>query len=97
MQKFEITDAEGGAALPVELTLEAPSNRVAGKSQDVVFIDLAVKPDKAAVEETLSAFLAETLQIGLGKIAIASGRSLTHKVVIVMGITPEAIEQRLFT
>ena len=97
MHKFEITNAEGGAALPIRLTLEAQVNKVTGKDNEVIYIDLAVEPDVDVVDQTLVSFLTEKLQVKTGKIAIAAGRSLERKVVIIMGLTPRDIETRLFS
>ena len=96
MHKFEITNAEGGAALPVQLRLEADENKITGKSRDIVFVDLKVGQDADLIEQNLAALLSEKLRIGLGKIAIASGKSFEKKVVIIMGLTPQDIEKRLF-
>jgi uncharacterized protein YggU (UPF0235/DUF167 family) len=96
MHKFEITNAEGGAALPVQLNLGADENKVIGKDQEVVFIDLKAGEDQEEIEEMLSAFLCKKLRIGPGKVAIASGKSYEKKVIIIMGLTPHDIERRLF-
>ncbi len=100
MQKFEIqgeiTDTEGGAALPVQLNLESPEDKVVGKSEDVIYIDLAAEANPKTVDENLSQFLSRKLQIGSSKIAVASGISLQRKVVIIMGLMPLDIEERLF-
>ena len=95
MQKFEITNAEGGSAVPVKLTLNAPSNRITRKDAEAVFIDLTAESDPAIVDPALTDFLAERLQVSADKLAIASGKSVDKKVVIILSLTPDQIEDRL--
>lgn len=96
MQKFKITNAEGGAAFQVVVTPNAGANQLIGKEADVIQIDLKVASDHAAIDRALLAFLAEKLGVGLEKIAITAGKSVEKRVVIVIGITPEEVEERLF-
>ncbi|NIT59679.1 MAG: hypothetical protein GWN00_26700 [Aliifodinibius sp.] len=96
MQKFKITNAEGGAAFQVMVTPNANTNQLIGKENDVVQIDLKVVSNHAAIDRALVAFLAEKLGLSLEKIAITAGKSVEKRVVIVMGITPEEVEERLF-
>ncbi len=95
MQKFEITNAEGGAAFAVQVKPEAEADRLVGKNDDVVVVELAVASNRDAVDEALVNFLSDKLGIRKRKIAIAAGRSVS-KMVIVMGLTPLEIEERLF-
>ena len=97
MRKFKITDAEGGAALPIEVNVGASTNRIVGKKGDAVLVDLAVPSDKAKVEQALVALLAETLGLGTEKIAVAAGKSVTKNIVLIMGLSPQDIERLLFT
>ncbi len=96
MHKFEITNAEGGAAFPVLITPKAAVNRLIGKEKDAICVELAAPPTSLAIDQALIAFLSELLAIGAERIAIASGKSVEKKVVIVMGVMPEEIETRLF-
>jgi len=96
VHKFEITSAEGGAAFPVLINLNASANRVTGKDRDTVYVDLTVGLEREMVDQELIALLSKQLRLEVEKLAIASGRSIDRKVVIVMGLTPDEIEKRLF-
>lgn len=96
MYKYKITNAEGGAAFRVMVTPNANTDQLIGKENDVVQIDLKVVSDRAAIDRALVAFLAEKLRLGIEKITITAGKSIEKRVVIVMGITPEEVEERLF-
>jgi uncharacterized protein YggU (UPF0235/DUF167 family) len=61
-----------------------------------VYVDLICVPEMETVNQELSVFLSEKLELTQEKIAIASGSSVEKKIVIIMGLTPEAIETRLF-
>lgn len=95
MHKFEITNAEGGAAFPVLVTPNAATNQITGKDEEAIYVDLTAASEREAVDHELIAFLAEELALGEEKIAIAAGKSVDKKVVIVMGLTPFEIERRL--
>lgn len=95
MHKFKITNTEGGAALPVSLTLNAKSNRVTGKSEESMHIDLTAGADSNQIDQYLTEFMSQKLDIGTDKIAIASGKAVDKKVVIILSLPPEEIEKRL--
>ncbi|MEM7344044.1 MAG: DUF167 family protein [Chloroflexota bacterium] len=95
MQKFEITNAEGGSAVPVKLTLNAATNKITQKDLEAVYIDLSVDADPEAVDHALTEFLAKTLEVSADKLAIASGKAVDKKVVIILSLTPDQIEERL--
>ena len=97
MRKFQITDAEGGAAVPVLITPKADGNRVTGKSEEAFLIELTVEPTRGLIDKALVTFLSEILELGTEKLAVASGKPLDKFVVIVMGLTPEEIEARLLS
>lgn len=95
LQKFEVTNAEGGTAVLMRITAESATNKITGKDDDIVYVNLKSAKDKDSVDDALQTFIAEKLGISRGKVAIASGRSIEKRIVIVMGLTPEAVESRL--
>jgi len=96
MQKFEITNAEGGTAFLVQVTPEADANQITGKDDDLVFVNLTSAADVAAVNADLIAFLLQKLGLNAGQITLASGVQLQKKIVIVTGLHPAEVERRLF-
>jgi len=95
MHKYKITNAEGGTAFLVQVRPEAESNKITGKDSDVVFVDLTSPAEMEAVDQNLAVFLSKKLGIEREKVAVASGSSVEKKIVIVMGMTPEGIDQHL--
>ena len=96
MQKFEITNAESGAAFAVQIRPGAGANQMQGKIKDIVHIDLVASADKSAIDEALVSFLANRLRVNEEQIALAGGKTMEKRVVIVIGLTPNEIETRLF-
>lgn len=95
MHKFEITNAEGGTAFLVQVSPENDANRIAGKDNDVLYIELDSVRKQEVINENLATFLSEKLNLSREKIAIASGHAIEKKIIIIMGLTPEEIESRL--
>lgn len=96
MQKFEITDAEGGTAFLVQVTPEADANQIMGKDDDLIFVNLTSAADVAEVNRDLIAFFAQKLGMRAEQITLASGVQLQKKIVIVTGLHPAEVERRLF-
>ncbi len=95
IQKFEITNAEGGTAVLVQVTPNAARNRIAGKDSDIIYVELNVPADREVVDEALQTFFAKVLGVNRGKIAVTSGKSVEKKIVIIMELPPEIVEARL--
>jgi len=95
MHKFKITNVEGGTAFLVQVKPEAESNRITGKDSDIIYVDLTSPAEMETVDQDLAALLSKKLNIERDKVAVASGNSLTKKIVIIMGMAPENIEQLL--
>ena len=95
VQKFEITNAEGGTAVLVQVSPNAARNRIARKDSDIIYVDLAVVAEHEAVDEALQAFFAQILGINRGKIAVASGKPIDKKIVIILDTPPEKVEKQL--
>ena len=55
----------------------------------------AVPPVDSAANEALVRFLAETLSCSRGAVAIIRGQTSRHKQVLITGLPPETIVQRL--
>ncbi len=95
IQKFEITQAEGGTAVLVQVNPDAPQNRITGNDSDIIYVDLDCPAEREAVDEALQVFFAKILGVGRGNIAVTSGKSVEKKIVVILGRTPEAVEARL--
>ena len=93
--QFNITKAEEGAAFAVHVVPKSKKNEVVGKHGDALKIHLTSRGASGAANDTLLKFLAEKLNVAREKVEIAAGEASTEKMVVVVGITPAAVESRL--
>lgn len=94
--EFKITKAEEGAAIAVHVVPQAKKNEVVGKHGDALKVHLTSRSAGGPANDTLLNFLAEKLNVDRSKIEVAAGENSTEKMVVVVGITPVAVEARLF-
>lgn len=93
--KFKITDAEGGAAFGVRVVPRASKNEISGRHRDAVKIRLTAPPVEGVANQALIDFLAERLDVSKTQIEILSGHASRDKIVCVVGMTPQEVEERL--
>ncbi len=93
--KFKISSAEGGAAFPVRVVPRASKNEISGRHGDAVKIRITASPVEGAANDALVGLLAETLGIRKNQIEILSGHVSRDKIVCVIGLTPQDVEERL--
>ncbi len=93
--KFKITKAEEGAAFAVHVVPKSIKNEVAGKHGDALKIRLTSTAVSGRANETLLNFLAQKLNVERKKIEIAAGLTSQEKMVVVVGLTPAEVEDRL--
>lgn len=93
--QFNITKAEEGAAFAVHVVPKSKKNEVVGKHGDALKINLIAKGASGTANEMLLNFLAEKLNIDRAKVEIAAGQSSTEKMIVVVGLTPGTVEDRL--
>lgn len=93
--KFKITDAEGGAAFGVRVVPRASRNEISGRHGDAVKIRLTAPPVEGVANQALIDFLAERLDVSKTQIEILSGHASRDKIVCVVGMTPQEVEELL--
>ena len=93
--KFKISSAEGGAAFPVRIVPRAKKNEISGRHGDAVKIRITAPPVEGAANEALVAFLAELFDVRQQQIEILSGHASRDKIVCVIGLMPQQVEERL--
>lgn len=93
--KFTITSAEGGAAFPVRVVPRASKNEISGRHGEAVKIRLTAPPVEGAANQALTDFLADVLGIRKSQIEILTGHASRDKIVCVVGLTPQEVEERL--
>jgi len=93
--EFKITKAEEGAAFAVHVVPQSAENEVVGKHGDALKIRLTAKSASGIANDDLLDFLAEQLEIDRKNIEIAAGQSSAEKMIVVVGLTPVEVENRL--
>jgi uncharacterized protein (TIGR00251 family) len=94
-REFKITKAEEGAAFAVHIVPKSAKNEVVGKHGDALKIRLVATTVRGTANDTLLSFLAEKLNVEPAAIEIAAGLNASEKMVVVLGLTPAEVEERL--
>ena len=95
MREFRITDAQKGAAFAVHVVPRARKNEIAGRMGDAIKVRLTTPPVEGRANDALIAFLAEQLAVRKSAVEIVAGLSSRNKMICVLGLSPEEVEQRL--
>ena len=85
----------GGAVLRVKIVPGASRSEIVGGHGDRVKIAIAVPADKGGANRALELLLAEALNLTRRSITIASGATSPEKEVLVSGMEPEQLRERL--
>jgi len=93
--EFKITKAEEGAAFAVHVVPKSKKNEVVGKHGDALKIRLISNSVSGIANDALLNFLAEKLNVEREKIEVAAGLTSTEKMIVVVGLTPAEVEDRL--
>jgi uncharacterized protein len=93
--EFKITKAEEGAAFAVHVVPKSIKNEVVGKHGDALKVRLTSNSAGGIANDTLITFLAKKLEVDLKDVEVAAGLSSSEKMVIVVGLTPVEVENRL--
>ena len=93
--EFKITKAEEGAAFAVHVVPKSKKNEVVGKHGDALKIRLISNSVSGIANDSLLNFLAEKLNVEREKIEVAAGLTSTEKMIVVVGLTPGEVEDRL--
>jgi uncharacterized protein (TIGR00251 family) len=94
-REFKITKAEEGAAFAVHVVPKSTKNEVVGKHGDALKVHLTSSSVSGAANDTLLDFLAKKLKVKQKRIEVAAGLGSTEKMIIVLGLTPGQVEDRL--
>jgi hypothetical protein len=93
MTKGKFSDARQGAAITVKVQPRARKTEVAGLMADgTIKIKVAAPPVDGAANKALLAFLAQTFGLPVGQIEIIAGETSEHKLISLVGISPEAVD-----
>jgi len=96
MREFKITDAKGGAAFTVRVVPRASKTEIIGLMDDgALKVRLTAPPVEGKANEALIEFLSEVLSVRRDQIEIIAGHSGREKLISVIGITPDQVNQIL--
>ncbi|MGQ9627901.1 MAG: DUF167 domain-containing protein [Anaerolineae bacterium] len=95
LREFKITKAEGGAAFAVRVVPRAGRNEISGVQGNALKVRLTAPPVQDAANEALIELLAKQLGVNRSQIEIAAGKTSRRKMVCVLGLLPEEVEDRL--
>lgn len=73
----------------------AARNELAGFSEGVLRVRVAAPPVKGKANKELIAFLAQKLGLNKGDLTILKGHTSRNKVISIVGLTREELNQRL--
>ncbi len=95
-RRFEITDAQHGAAFTVRVVTRADKKEVVGVQDDgSLKIRLTESPAGGAANAQLLQFLAEILEVDPIQIEIVAGADKPNKIISVKNVTPGWVEEHL--
>ncbi|HSH02266.1 MAG TPA: DUF167 domain-containing protein [Anaerolineae bacterium] len=94
--KFDITKAEEGAAFTVHVTAGASEKAVTSiDGEGTVHINLTTPTADGEANDILLRFLAEKLEVPFDAVEVAAGKSGHEKMIVVIGASPAAVDERL--
>ena len=73
----------------------AARNELAGFSEGVLRVNVAAPPVRGKANKELIAFLAQKLGLSKGDLTILKGHTSRNKVISIIGLTREELNQRL--
>lgn len=94
--RFNITDAQSGAAFTVKTFTRADEAELSGIEEDgSLKIRLTSSPNEGGINDELVQVLAKLLDVEPDQIEIVAGANSRNKLVSVEGISPTELEERL--
>ena len=90
-----IGSCAGGASITVRVIPRAGSSQIAGVRNGALLMRLAAAPLEGAANEALVSLLARILQIAPRNITIAAGHHSRNKRVVVQGMDPSTLREKL--
>lgn len=90
-------DGRQGAALTVRVIPKASRTEIADIMEDgTVRIRVTAPPTEGRANQALVDFLAQVLDVAPSDIEIVAGHNRRDKIVAIVGLTPQEVEERLF-
>lgn len=96
MGQLKITEVEGGVTFAVRVVPRASRNEIVGVQGDALKVRLTAPPVEGRANEALIAFLAERLSVRKSQVEIVAGATSRRKVLRVIGLSLQEVEERLW-
>jgi uncharacterized protein (TIGR00251 family) len=95
-RNFKLHDGKTGAAITVRVTPRMAKNEISEILNDgTVKIRLTAPPVDGKANQTLIEYLADILGVKPAKIEIISGLTSRDKIVTVLDLTPEEVQEKI--
>ncbi|MGA9347674.1 MAG: DUF167 domain-containing protein [Anaerolineae bacterium] len=95
MGQFKITEVKGGVVFAVRVVPRASRNEIVGFHGDALKVRLAAPPVEGRANEALIAFLAHRLGVRRRQVEIMAGATARRKMIHVIGLLAQEVEERL--
>ena len=95
MGQLKITEAEGGVTFGVRVVPRASKNEIAGMHGDALKVRLTAPPVEGRANEALIACLARRLGVRKSQVEIVAGATSRRKMIRVIGLMAQEVEERL--
>jgi len=95
MSQLKITEAAGGVTFAVRVVPRASKDEIAGIHGDAVRIRVTAPPVEGRANEALIAFLAKQLGVRKSQVEIVAGATSRRKMIRVIGLSSQDVEERL--
>ena len=94
--KFQFGQGQGGAALAIKVVPRASKNEIVSfMSDDSLKVRVTAPPVEGAANDAVIKLLSDALNIPKNRVMIVAGEAHSQKVVSVMGLTAEQIDDKL--
>lgn len=87
--------SEDGSRITVRVQPRAAKNEIVGWRDGILWVRLTAPPVEGAANRALTDFIAETLRVRRGDVALVAGEKSRNKIVEVAGLTAEDVKTRL--
>ena len=95
MDQFRIAEVEGGMTFAVRVVPRASRNEIAGVHGDALKVRLTAPPVEGKANEALIAFLAKRLGVRKSQVEIMAGATSRRKMIRVIDLSAQEVEERL--
>ena len=92
---FTVRDIAAGASFAVKVHPRAKKNAITGEAGAALKIALTAPPVDGKANAACIDFLAKLLKVPRSSVTIASGQTSRKKVILVAGLSPDVVRERL--